>query len=149
MLVDLWRSPGPLSYSKQRYLESYPRLLKSWPIRFQCLTTLTIVFFSLYLVRISPCVTVVPCPFAMQHCQEWVSVLLITTCQDSWTEQTAPPWPLCTARAPAPRLLWWASAELTSTWHRASELAFQVLCRGKKTFFSLLASLLLIQPSML
>ena len=115
-----------------------------WPICFQCLTTLTVIFFSLYLVRISLCVTIAPCPFAIHLCEEWGSVLHVTIHQDRWRqqlelfllqpEQTALPWPLCTASAPAPGSLWWLSVELTSTWHPAPEVAFQVFCRGKKPF---------------
>lgn len=99
------------------------------------------------------------CPLSFCY-EEWGSLLLITTHQDSWTqqleifllqsEQTPLPWPLCTGSAPAPGPLWWPSAELTSIQHPAPEMAFQVLCREKKNFsFSLLATLLVIQPSML
>lgn len=115
-----------------------------WPMCFQCLTTLAVFFFFLYLVRISLCVTTAPCPFAIHLCKEWSCVFHITTHQGSWRqqlelfllqpEQTALPWPIYTAKAAVPGPLWWPSAELASTQHPAPEVAFHVLCRGKKHF---------------
>lgn len=131
--------PCPVEFSVSLKME-IPQPV--WPRCFQCLTTPTVFFlFSISGHNSSSCDH---CPLSFCYTLLWRVRLCLGYCTEhsSWSfsfsslNKLHSPWPLCTASAPAPALLWWPSAELTSTQHPAPEVAFQVLCRGKKPLSS-------------